>query len=121
MEKTSAHKLAQVVREAQTTLISVTNERDKLAEENYQLRTHMECTKLAQVMHSKGIDLDVELPTLVVHLEKQAAAGKLAEITRAVDIIGPNMSFGSALANSDLPGSGGGGDAFTNFILGQVG
>jgi hypothetical protein len=120
MEKLSNAKVAQVLRDTKSVLLTVTAERDKLAAENASLKCHNECAKLASVMHAKGLELDMEFNDLVTHLEKEAGEGNLSEISRAVGMIGPNMSFGSAASSYDN-GEGGGGDSLTSFILGNVG
>ena len=118
MNKESASKMAQVIRDAQTALRSVTAERDELATKVASYERRAEATKVASVMHDKGINLDMEFPELVEHLEKEAAAGRLGEIARAADMIGPSMSFGSTHHDESV---GGGTDVFTNFLVGSVG
>lgn len=121
MDKESSIKVARVLRDAQTALLTMAAERDKLAEENEQLKRRESCAKLASDMHSKGLETDRSVEELVTHLEKQAAAGHLGEITRAVDMVGPNMSFMKTASNNDVPGGAGEGDALTSYLLGQIG
>lgn len=118
MNKLSSEKVAKVLRDAQTALLSVTEERDKLAAECASLKQRRECEKLAAAMHGKGLELDHSVEAVADTLEKEAEAGRLGEITRAVDMIGPNMSFASRPSSYD--GAGGGGDVLTSFILGNV-
>lgn len=118
MNKESASKFAQVIRDAQSALISVTQERDKLAAENSAFRRRAEATKVAAAIHDKGIDLDVDFPDLVERLEKAASDGRLGEIERAVDMVGPDMSFGKT-NHDDV--SHGGSNSFEGFIMGTVG
>lgn len=110
--------MAQVLHDAQTALRSLTTERDKLATKCAAYERRAEATKVAAVLHEKGIDLDTEFPDLVERLEKEAEAGRLPEIARAAEMIGPNMSFGTA--HHDVE-AGGGGDVLTNFLVGSVG
>lgn len=119
MEKLSSEKVAKVLRDAQTALLTVTEERDKLAAENAAMKQRAECEKLAADMHAKGLESDKSIDELAESLSKEAEAGNLGEIQRAVEMIGPNMSFASKTANHDAPG--GGNDVFTNFILGSIG
>jgi hypothetical protein len=118
MDKQSSIKMAQVLRDAQVALTSVTTERDKLAAENAAFKRREEATKVASVLHDKGIHRDIEFSDLVQNLEKEAEAGRLGEISRAADMIGPNMIFGST--HNDAVAEGGS-HAFTDFLVGSVG
>lgn len=118
MDKQSATKIAQVLRDAQVALRSVTAERDKLASKCAAYERRAEATKVASVLHDKGIDRDVDFPDLVERLEKEAEAGRLPEIARAADMIGPNMSFGTTHHDEV---SGQGSDVLTNYLVGSVG
>lgn len=121
MDKESSIKVARVLRDAQTALLTVTEERDKLAAENVQLKQRESCAKLASAMHQKGLEADRSPEELVSHLEKEAQAGHLDEISRAVDMVGPNMSFTKVASNNDVPGGAGEGDALSSYLLGQIG
>lgn len=118
MDKQSSLKVAQVLRDTRETLLSVTAERDKLAEENASYKRREEATKVACMLHDKGCRLETELPVLVQELEKEAAAGRLDAISQAAEMIGPNMSIGTT--NQGAEGSVTG-DSFTSFLVGDVG
>lgn len=118
MDKQSSIKVAQVIHDAQVALLSVTSERDKLAAKCAAYERRAEATKVASLLHDKGIDRDVAFPELVESLEKEAEAGHLGEIERAANMVGPNMSFGST-HNDEAVGQGT--DAFTSFLVGSVG
>jgi hypothetical protein len=118
MDKQSAAKVAQVLQEAGETILSLSAERDKLASENAAYKRREEATKVASVLHDKGIDRDMEFPELVSKLEKEAEAGRLPEIARAAEWIGPQMSFGSTNHDENV---GSGGDMLTNYLVGSVG
>lgn len=118
MDKESSQKIAKVLSDASVALLSVTAERDKLASRVKHYETREEATKVACLMHDKGINLDMELPELVAHLEKEASAGRLGEIARAAEMIGPSMSFGSPNQGGPAVDSG---DAFTSYLVGNVG
>lgn len=118
MDKESSLKFAQVLHDTRTALVSVTAERDKLAAENAAYKRREEATKVASVLHDKGIHRDIEFSDLVENLEKEAAAGNLGEIARAADMIGPNMIFGSTHSDGAV---GGGSHAFEDFLVGSVG
>jgi hypothetical protein len=117
MNKLSSTKVAKVLRDAQTSLLLLTQERDKLAADLSELQQTVECDKLARQMHSRGVHLDVTLEDLASSLRKEAQAGKLGEITRAVDMMGPNFPFAS---QSDVPG-GLVADPLTSYLVGNVG
>jgi hypothetical protein len=119
MKKLSAAKVAQVLKDAQEALICVTQERDKLAEENSVMKTRMEAEKLASIMHQKGCRRDVEHDALVSELEKAAMEGRLPVIQEAVDMVAPNMGLTGTLVSDDVPG--GGLSALEGFIVGNVG
>lgn len=118
MNKESSIKMAQVIHDTREALLSVTAERDAFKAKCAAYDLRAEATKVATVLHDKGLELDTELPDLVERLEKEAAAGRLPTIAAAAEMIGPNMSFGSAHHDA---GASGGGDVFTNFLVGNVG
>lgn len=118
MNKESTIKMAQVLRDAQVAMRNLTSERDELATKVAAYERRAEATKVASVLHDKGLELDTEFGDLVERLEKEAEAGQLPVIARAAEMIGPNMSFGSTHHDEVAHG---GGDAFTNFLVGSVG
>lgn len=118
MDKQSSIKMAQVIRDTRNTLLSVTAERDKLAQENAAYKRREQATKVASTLHSKGLELDTEFPDLVERLEKEAAAGRLSTIAQAAEMIGPRMTIG--FTNSDMV-TGEGTDALTRYLVGDVG
>lgn len=118
MDKESMLKMAQVLEDAEGALVSVTSERDALAIKCAAYEQRAEATKVATMLHDKGIDTDIELTELVTRLEKEAAAGRLPEIARAADMIGPNMSFGKTHNNDGVEGQGM--DVLTSYLMGSV-
>lgn len=119
MNKESASKIARVIHDTRQALVSVVAERDKLAQEVAGYRRREEATKVASVLHDKGIDVDTPFAELVEIMEKHAEAGRLPEIARAAEMMGPNMSFGRTYNNDEVVG--GGGDVLTNYLVGHVG
>lgn len=119
MQKISANKLAEVLHDTQRVLISVTQERDKLAYENASIKRTIEAEKLASVMHDKGCRLDTNFSDLVTELEKAAEEGQLPVIQQAVDMVGPNMGFRGIQTHDEM--SGGGNDSLTSYLIGGVG
>lgn len=122
MDKLSNDKISQVLFDTQQVLKSVVSERDQAISKLAKIERRIEAEKLAYQMHSKGLDLDTELPALADHLEKEADQGRLAVIKQAVDMVGPNMGFKTAHLNSDeaVAGEGGGTD-FERYLVGDVG
>lgn len=119
MNKLSSEKIAQVLADTRMVLLSVTDERDKLAAENAQMKRHAEAEKLASKMHEKGVRMDTEHSELVSELEKAAEDGRLPVIQEAVDLVGPQNGFTGRLSSDDV--AGGGSNAFESYILGNVG
>lgn len=119
MPELNKEKVARVLADASVALKSVATERDKLAEENALLKRHFEAQKTAAAMHYKGLNLDVDYPTLVIELEKAAEAGRLPVIQEAVEMVGPNMGHLGILTSDETHA--GGSNAFESFILGDVG
>jgi len=119
MNKLSSSKVAQVLEDARYMLLSITEERDKLASENAYMKRHLEAEKLASVMHDKGVRMDVDHAELVGELEKAAEEGRLPVIQEAVDMVSHQNGFTGRLSNDDV--TGGGGNALESYILGNVG
>jgi len=119
MEKLSSQKVAQVLEDTRVVLLSVTEERDKLASEVASMKRHQDAEKLASKMHDKGVRMDTEHADLVVELEKAAEDGRFSVIEEAVEMVSPQNGFTTRLHNDDV--AGGGGNAFESFILGNVG
>lgn len=119
MNKEAADKMAQVLRDAQGALVTMARERDKLASKCAAFERREEAIKVAAAMHEKGIRADEEFADLVEDLEKQASEGRLGEIARAVDMVGPDMSFGRTTNHDEVAGVGA--SAFEGFLMGSVG
>jgi hypothetical protein len=119
MQKLSSQKIAQVLEDTRTVLLSVTDERDKLAARCAELETRQEAEKLAFTMHDKGLELDTPIEDLVAGLEKRASEGGLDTIKEAVSMVAPNM--GLAASVTDEPRGGGDGSNLMNYVLGGVG
>jgi len=106
------------------TLQKVSSERDKLAEENVELREknaalvrRMEAEKVAAEMHDKNIHTEVPFDLLAEQLEKEAEQGNLPVIQKALHMTGPDMLKSASLSD----GSGAGASELEQFILGTVG
>lgn len=118
MDKESSQKVAQVLRDTREALLSITAERDQALAKCAAYERRQEATKVASMLHDKGCELDTEFGDLVERLEKEAAAGRLGEIARAADMIGPNMSIGITNQNAGVSGDN---NVFTDFLVGNVG
>jgi len=122
MEKLSNEKISQVLFDTQSVLKSVVSERDQAISKLARIERRMEAEKLANQMHSKGLELDTDLSSLTDHLEKEADQGRLPVIKQAVDMVGPNMGFKTAHLNHDASGEGGSGSTdFERYLVGDVG
>jgi len=117
-------KAAQLMADAGHTLQKVSSERDKLAEENVELREknssllrRMEAEKVAAEMHDKGIHTEVPYDVLAEQLEKEAEQGNLPVIQQALHMTGPDMLKSASLSD----GSGVGASELESYILGTVG
>jgi len=120
MQKISSQKIAQVLEDAQNKLLSLTSERDDLAQKVAMMERHGEASKLASVMHDKGIRMDTDYGDLLEELEKAAEDGRLPIIKEAVDMVAPNMGgMSGSLSSDERPGNGG--TSFESYILGDVG
>lgn len=118
MDKKSSQKVAQILRDAREALLSQDTELQQLRSKVAAYQRREEATKVASMLHEKGCELDTDLPDLVERLEKEAAAGRLPEIARAAEMIGPNMSIGITSQNS---GEGVGASNFESYLMGNVG
>jgi len=119
-------KEAEFCKGAAALLRQVGGERDELLEKNasltqkvarYERRTHAE--KVAAQMHQKGINTDIEFPTLVTDLEKAAEEGRLPVIEEAVSMTCEDMGLKTASIRETPTGAGE--DPLTSFLLGSVG
>jgi DNA anti-recombination protein RmuC len=128
MNDDTRQKVAQLLGDTSQALRQVTSERDdalhKAAAAETKLATierRLEAEKVAARMHQKGLELDTDLNDLADHLEKAAQEGKLGEIQRAVEMVGPNMSIAkTAHVNDDQPAGGGNSD-LVRYLVGSVG
>jgi len=118
--KVSSAQISQILTDSATALRKVAAERDVLKEKVAQLERRDAATKLANEMHNKGINTELELDELVNRLEKTAGTADFAAIERAVDMAGPNMGRKIAEALSDGSPTSGASD-LERYILGDLG
>lgn len=120
-------KEAQVLTAARDALIKVASERDEVTRERdalkmklAQVRTRLECEKVAAQMHEKGINTDQDFTDLVDDLEKAAYDGRLPIIKEAVKMQAPNMGTKIASINNDET-SEVGSSHLEQYLVGSVG
>lgn len=121
MNKVSSQQVHQVLGHVPETIRKLASERDFWKKEAQVRIRRDEAEKVAHAMHEKGIELDTPFETLVEMMEKAAEQGKLAEIERAVDYVGPNMGQKFASLTSDDRVSGPAADPLTQYLVGGIG
>lgn len=120
MEKLSNDQISQVLHEAPGVIRSLVAENSMLRTKVAGMERHAAAEGLAEVMHSKGLELDKTAEELTERLEKAAEQGKFDTIREAVDMVGPDMGekIGS-IGNNDA--SAATGSDFERFLVGGVG
>ncbi len=121
MDKLSSDQVDRVLRVVPETLRSLAGERDywRKTAEAYMRRGSAE--KVAHAMHAKGVNVDVDLGSLIEQLEKKAEEGQLDRIAEAVDLIAPqDMGRKIASVGEDTTGTSSSTD-FERYIMGSVG
>lgn len=92
MDKLSAEQIGQIFSVVPNVLRKLASERNIYKEQAEELLREKEATKVAKVMHEKGVRLDTTFDDLVEEMKVAAANGRLDVIKEAVDMQGPNMS-----------------------------
>lgn len=120
MEKISNEQVVELLSDASSTIRKQASRIVSLEEKLAAKELHERAEKVASAMHGKGLRIDTARDTLTEELEKEAAAGRLGEIERAVELVGPDMGK-FARVNSDHTdqGNGSSGSSFEQFILGN--
>ena len=122
MEKISHEEVLKFASEAPGIIRQLASERDTALAKLASFEQRQAVEKLAAQMHEKGISQHVAVSDLADQLEGWAAQGKLAEVTRAVEMVGPDMGQKIAqVSNNDDPNVVGGEGEFIGFLLGEVG
>jgi len=121
MKKISSEQISQVLSEAPGVIRALVSENETLRAKVAHMERRDQAEKLAEAMHTKGLELDVTHEDLVDRLEKAAEQGKIETIREAVDMIGPDMGAKMAqLSNNDGQHAAVGTD-FERFLVGGVG
>lgn len=118
MDKVSQEDVLKLAAEAPAIIRQLTRERDELFQKLAHIEQRQRVEKVATQMHDKGINTHVPLPELADQLEGWAEQGKLAEVERAVDLVGPDMGrkiaeVGTKHDPSQIDGEG----EFVRFLL----
>ncbi len=120
MEKVSQEDVLKLAAEAPAIIRKLASERDEAVTKLAAMEQRKAVEKLASQMHEKGINSHVPLDDLATQLEGWAAQGKLAEVQRAVEFVGPDMGQKIATVTHDDVGDGNGADGgeLVRFLLG---
>jgi len=121
MDKVSSEQIVELFGHVPDTLRKLASERDFWKKEAQVRIRRDEAEKVAHAMHDKGIEMDTPFETLVDRMEKAAEQGKLAEIERAVDYVGPDMGRKLAQLSNDERVDASGADPLTQYIVGGIG
>lgn len=120
MDKLSNEQLSELYSDAAVTIRKLASKNKVLEEKLASKELRERAEKVASAMHDKNINLDTSRESLVEELEKEAARGKLDEIERAVDMVGPNMGKFAQVDNrhdNNDQGNVSSGSALEHFIL----
>jgi hypothetical protein len=120
VEKLSSEEIQGVFGEVPGVIRSLVEENEALQAKvaSYERRDAAE--KVAHQMIEKGLNNDKPFSVLVDELSKEAEAGRLPEIERAVDMVGPDMGQKIARVSGDDRTSTGS-TAFERYIVGDIG
>jgi len=122
MDKVSAEQIVELFGRVPEALRGLAAERDFWKKEAQVRIRRDEAEKVAHAMQDKGIEMDTPFDVLVERMEKAAEQGKLGEIERAVDYVGPDMGRKFAqLTNDDRVAAGPGADPLTQYLVGGIG
>jgi hypothetical protein len=117
MEKLSNEQVAELLSDASQTIREQNTELQALREKVAGMELKERAEKIASSLHEKGSRLDTPREELVAELEKEAAAGHLDAIEKAVELIGPDMWKHARAGNPNSDAGGGTGSPFETYIL----
>jgi|SRR5580658_8585828 hypothetical protein len=119
MEKISNEQVVELLTDASSTIRKQASTIATLEEKLAAKELHERAEKLASAMHTKGLRIDTQRDNLVEEIEKEAAAGRLDTIEKAVEMVGPDMGkFARVNTDHTDQGNGSSGSSFEQFILG---
>lgn len=123
MKKLSHEQVHQVLSEAPGVIRALVNENAGLRDKVASMERRDRAEKLAEAMHSKGLNLEVPIDELTQSLEKQADQGKLDVLEKAVELRPEDMGvkIGHAGFNPTTDGQQATGTDFERYIVGSVG
>ncbi len=120
MNKISEQQVAELLTDAASTLRQQQTYIHELETKVAGIEHRDRVTKIAQQMHSKGLELDSSVESLVSRLEKSASS-ELSTLERAVDLVGPDMGQKIAQLNAHDESVVSGSSDLERFIVGQAG
>jgi len=121
MKKISSEQISQVLSEAPGVIRALVSENETLRAKVAHMERRDQSEKLAEIMHNKGLELDVSHEDLVDRIEKIAEQGKLESYQQAVDLVGPDMGAKMAQISNNDGHSPAMGTDFERFLVGGVG
>ena len=122
MKKVSHEQLQTILTQVPGTLRKLASERDFWREKALAHEQHAEIAKVAHMMQEKSINPELSDEQIFDMLEKAAEQGKLAEISRAVDMVAPDMGQKIASLSESSPSGGATAEnRFINSIMGGNG
>jgi len=121
MKKLSNEQISAVLSEAPGVIRDLVSENATLRNKVAHMERRDAAEKLAETMHSKGLELDVSMEDLTARLEKAAEQGKLETYREAVDLTGPDMGSKLASLSTNDGNSAAAGSALERFIVGGIG
>lgn len=105
MEKVSAEQVQQVLEATVEVLPKLAANRDFWRDIAQQFIRRDEIQKVAHAMAEKGLLPEGQLGDILESLEKKASDGTLAEFSRAVDLVAPDMGSKLASLGGSAPGA----------------
>jgi hypothetical protein len=120
VEKLSSEQVQEIFGEVPGVIRSLVEENEALQAKVASFERQAASEKVAHKMIEKGLNNDKPFEVLVDELSKEAEAGRLGEIERAVDMVGPDMGQKIARVSGDGQSSAGSTD-FERFIVGGIG
>jgi len=120
MNKLSNEQLSELYGDAAKTIRKLASRNKALEDTLAAKELHERAEKVASAMHDKNLRLDTPRETLIEELEKEASAGRLETIEKAVDMVGPDMGKFAQVDNrrdNNDQGNASSGSALEQFIL----
>jgi hypothetical protein len=120
MDKLSNEQLSELYTDAAQTIRKLASRTKDLEEKLAAKEIRERAEKVASAMHGKSIRLETPREDLIGELEKEASAGRLETLEKAVDMVGPDMGKFASVDNrhdNNDQGNVSSGSALEQFIL----